>query len=117
MSLYAKAITALLGALATWGVTAAEDAVYTQMEWWGLLLALATALTVYSVPNRAPGAGERFVREIRDHGNSETGLMLLIAGLLVLILGVVVIWRDAYILGVFLLAVGAGFVLWSRASP
>ena len=51
MSRYAKSLAALLGALATWGITAAEDERYTQVELWGGLLALATALAVWAVPN------------------------------------------------------------------
>jgi hypothetical protein len=50
----AKAIFALIGAVATWGITAAEDGVYTQVELWGALLALATAVGVFVVPNRPP---------------------------------------------------------------
>lgn len=49
---HAKAIVALLGALATWGITAAEDNIYTQVEIWGAILALTTAATVWLVPNR-----------------------------------------------------------------
>jgi hypothetical protein len=48
---YTKSIIALIGALATWGVTAAEDGVYSQVELWGALLALATAAGVYALPN------------------------------------------------------------------
>lgn len=66
MSRYSKAVLALLGALATWGITAAEDGIYTQVELWGALLAVATAATVYLVPN-SPPAGEA-----RDPGMSET---------------------------------------------
>ena len=54
MSRYAKAIVALLGALATWGITAAEDATYTQVELWGALLAVVTAVGVYAYPNDRP---------------------------------------------------------------
>ena len=54
MSRYTKTIVALLGALATWGITAAEDGVYTQVEWWGALLALVTAAGVYAFPNTPP---------------------------------------------------------------
>ena len=61
MTKYTKAVVALLGALATWGVTAAEDGLYTQVELWGALLALATAAGVYAFPNREgddPEAGQ-----------------------------------------------------------
>lgn len=54
MSRYAKALIALLGALATWGITAAEDNTYTQVEWWGAVLAASTALGVYAWPNQPP---------------------------------------------------------------
>ena len=54
MSRYAKAIVALLGAVATWGITAAEDGVYTQVELWGALLAVVTAVGVYAYPNDRP---------------------------------------------------------------
>lgn len=48
---YSKAVISLIGAIATWGVTAAEDNKYTQVELWGALLALATAAVVFLVPN------------------------------------------------------------------
>lgn len=51
MKPYAKSIVALLGALATWGLTASEDGVYTQVEIWGAVLALSTAAGVWLVPN------------------------------------------------------------------
>lgn len=51
MTRYAKSIVALLGAVATWGVTAGEDSTYTQVELWGALLALTTAAAVFFVPN------------------------------------------------------------------
>lgn len=59
MAKSAKAIVALLGALATWGVTAAEDNVYTQVELWGALLALTTAAVVWLVPNKRKSSGKR----------------------------------------------------------
>lgn len=52
MNKYAKTIVALLGALATWGITAGEDSVYTQAELWGGLAAVVTAVGVYFIPNR-----------------------------------------------------------------
>lgn len=54
MSRYAKALIALLGAVATWGITAAEDNAYSQVELWGALLAAVTALGVYAWPNQPP---------------------------------------------------------------
>lgn len=59
MTRYSKSIIALLGALATWGVTAAEDNSYTQVELWGLLAALATAVGVYALPNVEPSDPEQ----------------------------------------------------------
>lgn len=64
MTKYAKSIVALLGASATWGVTAAEDGSYSQVELWGLLLALATALGVYAAKNEPARVGERGMSEI-----------------------------------------------------
>lgn len=55
MTKYAKAVVALLGALATWGITAAEDGVYTQVELWGALAAVTTAVGVYVVRNKDDG--------------------------------------------------------------
>lgn len=53
MPTYAKALTALLGAVGTWGVTAYEDNAVNGAEWFGLLLGLSTALGVYIVKNGA----------------------------------------------------------------
>jgi len=49
MNRYFKAIAAILGAVGTWGITAADDGITTG-EYFGLLFALGTALAVYSVP-------------------------------------------------------------------
>lgn len=54
MSRYAKSIAAVIGAIATWGITAASDNSITLVEWFGLLGALATVVAVYSVPNQPP---------------------------------------------------------------
>jgi hypothetical protein len=53
MTRFAKCITALLGGLATWGVTAAPDG-YTDVELWGLCAVVAAALAVYAIPNERP---------------------------------------------------------------
>lgn len=53
MSRYVKTIAALLGAVGTWGTTAAQDGI-SQAEYFGLLVALATALGVYAFPNTNP---------------------------------------------------------------
>jgi len=54
MKAYAKAIAGLLGAISTWGVTAAADDAINAVELFGLLGALATVLVVYAVPNDPP---------------------------------------------------------------
>lgn len=56
MSAYAKAVAALLGAVSTWGVTAAPDGI-AGAEWFGLLGALAAVAAVYAVPNTPAPAG------------------------------------------------------------
>lgn len=53
MSLYAKALAALLGGIATWGVTASEGGI-DAAEWFGLLGVIATAVAVFAVPNSTP---------------------------------------------------------------
>lgn len=53
MNRYIKAVLATLGAVATWGITAGADEGYTDVEFYGLLAAIVTALTVYAFPNRA----------------------------------------------------------------
>lgn len=70
MTRYFKAIVALLGALATWGITAAEDNTYTQVELWGALLAVVTAVGVYVAPNDAP-AGELPDPDISERGATD----------------------------------------------
>lgn len=57
LSRYAKTVAAVVGTIATWGATASADGTITQVEWWGLLAALAAVVGVYGVPNRPP-AGE-----------------------------------------------------------
>lgn len=54
MSRYSKTIAAILGAISTWGITAAADEGINAVEWYGLLGALAAVLAVYSVPNKPP---------------------------------------------------------------
>lgn len=49
---YRKAIICGLGTLATWGITAAADEKYSQVELWGGLSAVvATVGLVYGIPN------------------------------------------------------------------
>ena len=64
-SRYAKALVALIGAVATWGITAADDGVYTQVELWGALLAAVTAIGVYAYPNERP-ADEPYSPDISE---------------------------------------------------
>ena len=52
IGLYAKALAALLGGVATWGVTAADHGI-TASEWFGLLAVLATVAGVFAIPNAA----------------------------------------------------------------
>ena len=61
MSRYAKAITAVLTALGTWGATAGADGTYSQIELWGLCGVLVTGFAVFQIPNGSSdtdGAGE-----------------------------------------------------------
>lgn len=57
MGLYAKAIAAFLGGIATWGATAALDDSISLGEWFGVLGVLGTALAVFAVPNKAENEG------------------------------------------------------------
>lgn len=52
---YAKAFAALLGAIGTWGVTAFEDGSATNAEWFGLLVAVGTAVAVWATANERDG--------------------------------------------------------------
>lgn len=54
MTRYAKAVATFLGALSTWGVTAAADGRYDQVELWGLAGVLGATLLAYNVPNVPP---------------------------------------------------------------
>ena len=78
MQRYSKTIIALLGALATWGITASEDGVYTDQEWWYCLLALATAAGVYLVPNNPP-EGEPADPDISERGHADLGSLAVVA--------------------------------------
>lgn len=48
---YAKAVAAFLGAIGAWGMTAVEDGVITQPEWFGLAIAIGGVFAVWAVPN------------------------------------------------------------------
>jgi len=67
LSRYSKTIAAILGAVSTWGITAAAEGGINAVEWYGLLGALAAALAVYGIPNVAPTG------EPADPGMSEQG--------------------------------------------
>lgn len=47
---FRKTIAALVGAVLTWGTVAQVDGIE-GAEWWGLAVAVATALGVYNVTN------------------------------------------------------------------
>lgn len=52
---YSKSITALVGAVLTWtGAAYVPDGHVTRAEWFGLAVALATAVGVYAVTNNDP---------------------------------------------------------------
>lgn len=89
MSRYAKAIAALLGAIATWGVTAASDSRYDQAELWGLLGVIATAALAFQVPNDPP------VGEAADPHMSERGVTVLEVTFLVVAACVVLLTLSA----------------------
>lgn len=89
MSRYAKAIVALLGAVATWGITAAEDNAYSQVELWGALLAAVTALGVYAWPNQPPSgrqADPGISEQDAGHGQVDTLTVVLTVAVLVVLL-------------------------------
>lgn len=88
MTRYTKTLVALLGALATWGLTASEDGVYSQPELWGALLALVTAAGVYAAPNRPP-AGEPSDPAISEQGAADPVLLgiLVVLVLILLVIG------------------------------
>jgi len=67
MSRYFKAIAALLGAVSTWGITAAADDAISTVEWFGLVGALGTVIAVYAVPNDPPAG------QLADPALSERG--------------------------------------------
>lgn len=49
---YRKTVASLVGAVLTWGTVAQVDGI-TSAEWWGLAVAVATAVGVYSINNEA----------------------------------------------------------------
>lgn len=82
MKTYLKAIISILGGVSTWGITAAADNAITQVELFGLLGVLSTALAVYAFPN-APAEGEE---PAGDGGHVDlVGLLVLAVGLIVVL--------------------------------
>lgn len=57
MTRYSKALLGALLAISTWGTTAAVDGSFDSVEWFGLLGAIVTAISVYLAPN-SPPSGE-----------------------------------------------------------
>jgi hypothetical protein len=51
MSPYIKAISAVIGGISTWGITAAASDGVNAVEWFGLLGVLSTSLAVFAFPN------------------------------------------------------------------
>lgn len=51
LSKYWKTIIAVLGGTAAWGITAGADNSYSQVELWGLLGAIVTAVGVFAKGN------------------------------------------------------------------
>ncbi|HWH01936.1 MAG TPA: hypothetical protein VNV66_22070 [Pilimelia sp.] len=92
MTRYTKALAALLGAVGTWGVTAAEDGSIVLGEWFGLLVALGTALGVYALPNVAPGVREPHVSETAPDDGAiapvEAALLVFILVVVLVVIGV-----------------------------
>lgn len=76
---YRKTMGAILGTLATWGLAASPDGIQAA-EWWGLVAAFATMLTVYGVKNEpSPTDAER---------GASTLVVVLIVVLVLIALGV-----------------------------
>lgn len=111
MSRYAKSIVALLLALATWGVTAAEDSVYTQVELWGALLAIATAAGVFFVPNKPDSPPPL---PMGDRGDADTLLLVLALGVGLSIAGIITDTAVLLYAGLAGVAVGLLFLLLRR---
>lgn len=66
MTRYAKALTALVGAVSTWAATYYPDDPDVQ-KWLGLAIAVVTIFSVYVVPNDAP-AGQPADPNISERG-------------------------------------------------
>lgn len=87
MSRYIKALAALLGAISTWGVTAAPDGV-DSVEWFGLLGVLGTGLLVLGSPPNAESAED--FEGFDDEGRVSTDGVVTIA--LGIVLAVLLLW-------------------------
>lgn len=53
-SRYRKSIATAIGGLAGWGLTASADGVYTQQEWWGLVVVLGGVVATWGLANDPP---------------------------------------------------------------
>lgn len=80
IGLYAKALAALLGGIATWGVTASEDGI-SAPEWFGLVGVIGTAVAVFAIPNTVDDP-----EAVEDEGAGELRLILCIAA------GILLVW-------------------------
>lgn len=85
MTRYAKALTAFVTALGTWGATAAADGRYAQDELWGLTGVLVAALAVFQVPNRPP-RGRRRRADVSEQEGHADPLGLLVVAVFVILL-------------------------------
>lgn len=84
MTRYAKTITAIVGAVAAWAATYFPDDPSVQ-KWVGLAVALATAVSVFAVPNTPPKGRPRR-RDVSETGATPVGIVLFVAILAVALL-------------------------------
>lgn len=77
-----KTIAGLIGAVLTWGYTASNDGIQTN-EWWGLAIAVATALGVYGVVNEATKGD--------DNGHVDLGLLIQVLVVIFLVVGLLLL--------------------------
>lgn len=74
MTRYAKAITAIVGAVSTWAATYYPDDLDVQ-KWLGLATALATVIGVFAIPN-SPPPGEPADPNISERGASDVAMVV-----------------------------------------
>ena len=89
LSRYWKTIIAVLGGISSWGITASADNDITQVELYGLLGALATALAVYGIPN-SPPSGEPADPNMSERGAIDNSTVVAIS--IVVIAVIFVLW-------------------------